>query len=66
MWTSKTFWFNALTAASALLVLPEFTSLLGANALRWIVLANAVINIILRRFTSAPATFAMKGTGDGR
>jgi hypothetical protein len=55
---SKTFWVNAITALTAILALPELHRLLGAESLTFVVLAQSVLNIALRRFTSEPVTLS--------
>lgn len=50
---SKTLWFNILTVIAAILAVPEITSLIPAEWLKYIVAVNALGNIILRIFSTS-------------
>lgn len=52
IWESKTFWFNLLSGLSLFFALPEFVELVGPNGIRYVLLANGAINIVLRYFTT--------------
>jgi CDP-diglyceride synthetase len=52
---SKTIWWNILTAILAILAMPEIIQLLPESALKWIVIINAVGNMILRVFFTTQA-----------
>lgn len=54
LFASKTFWYNALSALSLIFLLPEWQTLLGPDTIKYVLLANAVINIILRYVTDEP------------
>lgn len=53
-WTSKTFWFNALTLIVFVFTLPEVAAIVPENWWKYILAGNAVINVILRFLTSQP------------
>lgn len=54
---SKTLWFNIITFALAVLALTEFNSIVPAAWTPYILLGNAVGNLILRTFfTVGPIT----------
>lgn len=53
-WTSKTFWFNVLTFAAFIFTLPEVSVLVPEHWWKYILAANAIINVILRFLTSQP------------
>lgn len=54
IFASRTFWFNVLSGLSLFFLLPELQTLLGPNTLKYILLANAGVNIILRYVTEDP------------
>jgi hypothetical protein len=56
---SKTFWFNILTALAAIAAMPEITTIIPAEFLKYIVALNVIGNIILRVF-STPTTLTVK------
>ena len=49
---SRTFWFNLITGVSVFLALPELQSLFGADALKYIVVVQSALNVVLRVMTS--------------
>jgi len=51
---TKTFWYNLLSGISLFVMLPELRDLLGPDTLKYVVLVNAGINIILRYVTEDP------------
>lgn len=53
---SKTLWFNLLTGVSLFLALPELVDVMPENGVRWLLLAQAGINIILRLITKTRLT----------
>lgn len=59
-WESRTVWFNALTMVAALLVLLMEMSAAGTLPFsvdaRWIVLGQAIINLVLRFVSNQPLT----------
>lgn len=68
MLRSKTFWINLVVAVLALIaelqqLLPSFTDIISIppELGRWLLFATAVLNIILRRFSDAPARFSPQG-----
>ena len=62
LFATRSFWYNALSALSLILVLPELQSMVGTTGLRYIVLVNAIINIVLRYVTTTPVK-SLKMTG---
>ena len=54
IWSSRTFWFNVLSGVALFFALPELAALLPMDAIRYIVLAQAAINIVLRYITTQP------------
>lgn len=54
IFSTRTFWYNALSAASLILLLPELQTLLGEHTIKYVVLANAIVNIFLRFITKEP------------
>ena len=70
MWTSKTFWLNVLTGLIAVIAalnevqieLLAFADLfeIPTWVTRWLLLVNAVANIILRRISDLPARVSSK------
>jgi hypothetical protein len=54
LFITKTFWYNVLSALGLILALPELTSLVGVNGLRYVVLLGAIINVLLRWMTTEP------------
>ena len=64
MWLSKTFIFNLIVALLAFLsevqaILPAFADIivLPQDVARWTLFGAAVLNILLRRISDAPARF---------
>lgn len=64
MFASRTFWLNLLVGLVAMIgevqtLLPSFSDILvlPATTTRWLLLATAVANIILRRISDEPARF---------
>jgi hypothetical protein len=55
---SKTLWFNILTGLSLFFALPELLDVLPAESVRWLLLAQAGINILLRLLTNTGLTVA--------
>ena len=56
---SKTFWFNVLTVAAALIAeLANFPGLSSPAVLKAILLIQGIVNILLRLVTVQPVTFA--------
>lgn len=53
---SKTFWYNLLSGLALFFALPEFTNLFGPDTLRYVLLAHAAVNILLRYVTVAPVS----------
>ena len=61
VFSSKTVWFNIITAVCLVFALPEFISVLPATAIPYITLAGAIGNMILRIFyTKKPTTLTVK------
>ncbi len=59
---SKVVWLNTITLILGILALPEFTQVLPTIALPYILLTNAILNLILRMFfTNQPITQFAKG-----
>ena len=53
--TSRTLWLNALTVATMVFALTELGNVLPPDSGKYVALANAIVNIILRvYFTSQP------------
>lgn len=57
---SKTIWLNIIAGVSAFLALPELQHVLGPDALRYVVLVQAGLNIFLRTITSQGITLTRK------
>ena len=57
MFQSKVFWINVITGLSLFLALPELQDVVPESALRYLLLAQAGLNIILRRITSEAVTW---------
>lgn len=55
-WQSKTVWVNTLTALAAFLALPQLQEILGPDSLKYVVLAQAAINVGLRVITIGAVT----------
>jgi len=54
IWQSKVFWFNVLTILAALAAMPEISTILPPEWLKWIAALNAIGNVVLRVFTNTP------------
>lgn len=54
LFATRTFWFNVLSGLSLFFLLPELQGLLGPNTVKYVLLANAGINILLRYLTEEP------------
>jgi hypothetical protein len=54
LFSTKTFWFNVLSGLGLFIALPELTSVVPPAYVRYVVLANAAINIALRYITTQP------------
>jgi hypothetical protein len=57
IYQSKTLWFNIASAAALILALPEFTAVIPAEYVKFAVLVQAGVNIILRIWTTQGVTF---------
>lgn len=60
-WQSSTFWFNALTGVATVVGIvadpsQPFLGLLGPNEVKYLLLANSIINLGIRAFTHQPLT----------
>ena len=62
IFASKTFWANVVSGAALFMATPELPDMLGPNAMRYTVLAQAGLNILLRFITTQPVS----STGAGR
>lgn len=62
IFSSRTVIFNALTAAAALTMMPQFSSLLGVNAPEVLAILVPFINIGLRYFTTRPVAVIAPGS----
>lgn len=51
---SKTLWVNLLTGLALVFALPELHAILGPNAVSYVALGAAVVNIALRLVTATP------------
>ncbi|GEM_PF-5045357 len=51
-WKSKTLWVNAITLFVALLAMPNITEIIGADNVKWLVMAQSAANIFLRFITN--------------
>ena len=56
LFASRTFWVNVLTAGSAFLAMGELQDSLGPNALRYVILVQAAINVIMRLVSTGTVT----------
>lgn len=54
LFATRTFWFNVLSGLSLFFLLPDLQNLLGPNTVKYVLLANATVNIILRYLTEDP------------
>lgn len=52
LFKSRTFWVNVVTGLSLFFALPELADVLGPGALKYLLLAQAVLNILLRLTSS--------------
>ena len=64
LYLSKTFLFNLISGLGLFFALPEFTALIPSDYVRYVVLAQAGINILLRYITTQPVSASI-GTGSG-
>lgn len=64
---TKSFWVNTLTAVALILALPEVSGLVPPQFVKYFIAVQAIVAVVMRRFTDTPATFTapMTGTGDG-
>lgn len=53
---SKTLWFNIITILAAILAVPEITSIIPPEFLKYIVALNGIGNIILRVISATQLT----------
>ena len=56
LFASKTFWVNLISGAVLFLALPELSTVLGPDAIRYTTLVQAVLNIVLRLVTVEPVS----------
>ena len=54
--TSKTFWFNVISGLTLFLALPELTAVLPTDSVRYLLLTQAGLNIVLRLMSSKEVT----------
>lgn len=54
IWQSRTFWFNALTVASVLVVAITDNELLSSGWGKWLLVLQAGLNVVLRLMTKEP------------
>lgn len=57
IYTSKTVWMNVIVALSAFLALPELQNILGADALKWVVLTQSGLNVAMRLISTGAVSF---------
>jgi len=67
VFSTKSFWVNTLTAVALILALPEVSGLVPVQFVKYFIAIQAIVAVVMRRFTETPATFTapMTGTGDG-
>lgn len=59
---SRTFWVNVVTGVSLFLALPEFADVLPAWSTKYLLLAQAALNIVMRFVSSnQPVTVTRDG-----
>lgn len=59
LFSSRTFIYNLLSGLSLFFLLPELQELVGPGYLKFVLLANATINIVLRYLTTQPVDLSM-------
>ena len=69
VFSTKSFWVNTLTAVALVLALPEVSGLVPVQFVKYFIAVQAIVAVVMRRFTDTPATFTAPmtgpGTGDG-
>lgn len=56
--TSRTVWVNVITAIVAFVALPEFQQVVGPDAIRYVVVIQAALNVVLRVITTQPVSLS--------
>lgn len=57
IWTTKGFWVNTLTGIAAILALPQVSGLIPPKGVPYVMAAQAIIAVVMRRFATVPVTF---------